>query len=111
MYGYVFLAKNLVTGRTWVGTNRSVAFDNKYFGDEDKVIDEINKYGISKFSVKMLAPAETENALAVLLSHYKAKFEQEVALTEKDAKPLFEPVTDEAKVKKSRGKRKIVEDE
>ncbi len=112
MYGYVFLAKNLVTGRTWVGSNRAVTFDKKYFGDDDKVIDEINKYGISKFSVDMLAPAETEEALVALLAQYKAELEKEVApVVEEEVEPLSEPVTEKPKVNKGRGKKKIVEDE
>lgn len=84
MYGYVFLAKNLVTGERWTGVNRAVTFDKHFLGDSDKVIDDVNRYGITKFEVSMLAPAESEETLNVLADKYAKQFPVEP--TEKPAK-------------------------
>lgn len=102
MYGYVFLAKNHITGEQWVGINRAVAFNKHFFGDSDKVIDAVNKYGITKFSVDMLSPAESEEALIALEKAYKAKYEVKSISEPEEPAPV--------NVKKSR-KKKTEEDE
>lgn len=85
MYGYVFLAKNLVTGDVWVGINRSVAFSKTFFGDKDEIIDAVNRYGITKFTVEMIAPAESEETLLALERAYKAKYESPKKVEEVEA--------------------------
>lgn len=73
MYGYVFLTENKETGKKYVGIHRAVSFDNKYFGEE--ATPDVEKYGASKFSVKMLMPYESEKALVEAEAYWREKYE------------------------------------
>lgn len=59
MIGYIFRADNRVTGKTYIGKNLSVAFDNKYIGNNPGVISDAEKYGADSFIVKMIRACET----------------------------------------------------
>jgi hypothetical protein len=92
MYGYVFLTENKETGKKYIGIHRAVSFDNKYFGEE--ATPDVEKYGASKFSVKMLMPYESEKALVESESYWREKYE----VTAEEEKP-------------KKGRRKKAEDE
>lgn len=70
MYGYVFVATNTETGKKYVGVNRSVKFDEKFFGEDDALLMDIQKYGAHKFSSRMIMPCETEEALVACETAY-----------------------------------------
>ena len=65
MFGYIFEVTNNKTGETYLGKRYGVTFDKKYFGEEsnDKLAVAIEKYGRPSFSVKMIMPYESPEAL------------------------------------------------
>ena len=65
MQGYIFEVTNNKTGETYLGKRSAVAFDKTYFGevDNEKLAIDIEKYGRPAFSVKMIRPFETVEAL------------------------------------------------
>ncbi len=65
MYGYIFEVTNNKTGDTYLGKRYAVSFDKNYFGEADnaKLAVAIEKYGRPTFSVKMLMPFDTQEAI------------------------------------------------
>lgn len=76
MYGYVFLTTNLKSGKKYIGARRSVLFDKNYFGELEEIAKDVHNEGPQSFSVKMLMPYESEEALVAgekyFLDEYKA---------------------------------------
>ena len=122
MYGYVFVATNTETGKRYVGINRSVKFDEKFFGEDDTLLMDVQKYGAHKFSSRMIMPCETEEALLACekayidaykamsdsdFYNYKKKSEpvKQVKAPEKEESKPISAIADEAVTRKSRKKR------
>ena len=65
MYGYIFEVTNNKTGETYLGKRYAVSFDKNYFGEveNDKLAIAIEKYGRPSFSVKMIMPFESPEAV------------------------------------------------
>lgn len=74
MYGYIFLTENVETGKMFIGENRSVRFDPKYFGVNEELFADIDKYGSHKFSTKMLMPYESEKDLMAGKEYWLSKY-------------------------------------
>jgi len=60
MLGYIFETENTVTGKKYIGQIMSVSFIRKHFGNHPALISDLKKYGLDKFTVKMLRACETK---------------------------------------------------
>lgn len=58
MLGYVFMTENLANKKKFIGKNLSVIFDREYFGDNDALLDDIEKFGKENFKCTMLSACE-----------------------------------------------------
>ena len=74
MFGYVFIATNSENGKKYIGKRYAVGFDRKYFGDDPKVMNDIEKYGVSAFSCKMLMPYESAKAVEWGYNHFVEEY-------------------------------------
>ena len=88
MYGYTFAVTNNKTGETYIGKRYAVAFDNKYFGEDEneELSKAIEKDGKASFSVKMIMPYETKEAVDYAFNEIKPpeKIKRKRAETVKD---------------------------
>lgn len=73
MYGYIFETTNNKTGEKYIGKRYAVNFDKNYLGevDNDALSIAIEKYGRTAFSVKMLRPFESANALEEVYASFQ----------------------------------------
>lgn len=58
MIGYVFMVENLTNHKKYIGKYLSVVFDKGYFGDNEALLDDVDKLGDSNFKVTMLGACE-----------------------------------------------------
>lgn len=111
MYGYIFISENLKSGKKFLGKFASVNFNRKYFGDNPKLLADLNSIGKENFTVKMIRACESkpeyEMAYDMYLTQYKALTDASFYNCEKAVKAETEDV--EEKSKRSR-KKKVVEE-
>ncbi len=111
MYGYIFISENLKTGKKFLGKFASVKFDRAHFGDNPKLLADIEKQGKENFTVKMIRACESqpeyEMAYDMYVNEYKVLTDNNFYNCEKSAKA--EPEETEEKSKKNR-KKKVVEE-
>ena len=77
MYGYIYLTRNKVTGRIYVGQKKSNIFlGEKYLGSGRALKQAIQYYGKESFSVELLEEIDTEELMdereIYWISFYKA---------------------------------------
>lgn len=70
LFGYVYITKNLINNKIYVGQHRSNKFDNTYFGSGNIIKNAINKYGIDNFTVHLLSWATDRQDLNNLEKFY-----------------------------------------
>ena len=63
MFGYVYITKNKINNKFYIGKKESSFYDNTYFGSGKLIKNAIKKYGIDNFDNKILYEAEDENTL------------------------------------------------
>lgn len=63
MYGYVYLIKNMVNGRPYVGSHAGSYFDKNYYGSGNNIKKAIKKYGRQFFRRKILFRAKNYDDL------------------------------------------------
>lgn len=64
MFGYVYLVRNKVNGKMYIGQKHSDVFDPTYYGSGVYLKRALNKYGIENFEhVKVLEWCETKESL------------------------------------------------
>ena len=82
MFGYTFEVTNTKTGETYLGKRYAVAFDRKYFGEEenDKLAVAIEKYGRPSFTVRMIMPYESPEALDAAFAELQPKKTKKVVV-------------------------------
>ena len=111
MYGYIFISENLKSGKKFLGKFASVNFNRTYFGDNPKLLADVEKLGKENFTVKMIRACESqpeyEMAYDMYLNEYKALTDDSFYNCEKAVKTESEEP--EEKSKKSR-KKKVVEE-
>ncbi len=73
MYGYIYETKNKVNGKRYIG-QRKGEFTPKYLGSGLHLRSSINKYGVSKFEVKVIASAENREKLNQLEMKFIAEY-------------------------------------
>lgn len=102
MIGYIFETINKKTGEKYLGKRYSVAFDKKYFGEEEneRLAKDIEKYGRPSFESQMIMPYES---LDVLNEAFKSMSKPVIVEEPKD-----EPVEEKKSSKK--GRKKVNED-
>lgn len=80
MFGYIYLTKNLVNGRLYVGKHKSEKYDSQYFGSGKILLQAIDKYGIQNFTNEIIYEAKTEEDLnqkeIQYISEYRRKYEK-----------------------------------
>ena len=108
MYGYIFETTNTKTGEKYIGKRYAVLFDKSYLGEEDNtaLAVAIEKYGRPSFSVKMLMPYESKEAVD---SAYESMIK--VEKPEKVEKPVEEVEPEVEKPAKKGRKKKVAEGE
>lgn len=78
MFGYIYLTKNSVNGRLYVGKHKSEKYDSQYFGSGKILLQAIDKYGIQNFTNEIIYKAETEEDLnqkeIQYISEYRRKY-------------------------------------
>lgn len=78
MFGYIYLTKNLVNGRLYVGKHKSEKYDSQYFGSGKILLQAIDKYGIQNFTNEIIYEAKTEEDLnqkeIQYISEYRRKY-------------------------------------
>lgn len=105
MLGYIFLTENSANGKKYIGKRQAVSFDRKYFGDTEEIKKDLEEFGPSAFTVKMLRAVEE---LEVLDYIYQEFLKSHSALTD----PIYYNCeTVEAPKKKAVRRKKKVEDE
>lgn len=79
-YGYVYLTTNLRNQILiyYIGQRTKSGFDNTYFGSGKKIVKSVNKFGGSKFRVKILSWAKSKKELDFLeeksILRYRQKY-------------------------------------
>lgn len=114
MYGYIFETTNTKTGDTYLGKRYAVAFDKKYFGeDEDNALAvAIEKYGRPAFSVKMIMPAESPEQLDAMFEEMQKASKPSKKSAKKEEMPeevISEPEVEEPKPTKKKKSTKTEE--
>lgn len=112
MYGYIFEVTNNKTGETYIGKRYAVSFDKHYLGETmiDKLAVDIEKYGRPAFSVKMLMPFDTPEAIDEVFASMQKPVK---APKKQEEKKVEEPVVEEKpveEVKPKKGRKKKVEE-
>lgn len=74
MYGYIYITKNIVNGTLYIGRRKLSIFDPSYLGSGKLLQRAIRKYGIHKFTVQILAKANSLRELNSLEKEYIAKY-------------------------------------
>lgn len=62
-YGYVYLTRNLINGKMYVGCHKSSKVDPSYYGSGKLLHYAIKKYGLENFSVEILKWCKTKDDL------------------------------------------------
>ena len=63
-YGYIYLTKNLINGKKYIGQHASECFDKSYKGSGKILKQAIDKYGKDNFSVEILEWCHSRDELA-----------------------------------------------
>lgn len=63
MVGYIYLTKNLVNGKIYIGKHISQSYDESYLGSGKILKNAIKKYGKHRFSNAVLYEAESLDEL------------------------------------------------
>jgi group I intron endonuclease len=75
--GYVYITKNNINNRAYVGKKYSTTFDNTYYGSGILLNEAIKKYGKNNFTIEILDWAKTEDELNMMeiyfIENYKNK--------------------------------------
>lgn len=70
MIGYVYLIKNLINGKVYVGSHTSKSFDKHYYGSGTIIKLAIKKYGRKNFKRKVLFKANSLEELQNVETHF-----------------------------------------
>lgn len=89
MYGYVYKAENLKSGKKYIGMRRAVNFDRLYIGEDPDFIADAEKTGREFVFCRMLMPYESEKALVAGYERFREEIkpEPEIAEAEPEARP------------------------
>lgn len=63
MYGYIYITKNLINGKRYIGQHKSKTKDKYYLGSGIILNKAIRKYGRSNFKLKIIYSAESNEEL------------------------------------------------
>ena len=69
-YGYIYLTRNEINGKIYIGQHKSQCYDEKYYGSGKVLISAINKYGKENFSNKIIQIANSKFELDILEKAY-----------------------------------------
>ncbi|WP_304393359.1 GIY-YIG nuclease family protein [uncultured Clostridium sp.] len=70
LYGYVYLVRNKLNNKIYVGQHRSNIIDYSYYGSGTIITRAIRKYGIDNFELKVLSWASNRTELNMLEKFY-----------------------------------------
>ena len=77
MIGYIFMVENLTNNKKYIGKYLSVVFDKGYFGDNDALLDDVEKLGEANFNITMLSACEelkyVDAVYKLMLDKYNAE--------------------------------------
>lgn len=62
-YGYIYITKNLVNNKLYIGKHSRPQFDKSYFGSGKGILNAIKKYGKSNFICEVIDWAKDEGEL------------------------------------------------
>ena len=63
MYGYIYITKNNVNGKQYIGKHKNSEFDSKYIGSGIMLQKAIRKYGIENFSCNLICECYSREEL------------------------------------------------
>jgi len=63
IYGYIYMTKNQINGKQYIGQHKSSEWDNSYFGSGILLKQAIRKYGKENFTCQPLAWALSKKQL------------------------------------------------
>lgn len=63
MYGYVYITRNLINKKYYIGQHKKTYFDEKYHGSGKLLKRAIQKYGIENFRTSMICVAKDKDEL------------------------------------------------
>jgi group I intron endonuclease len=77
-YGYIYITRNLINGKRYIGQHKSKDWDCKYYGSGKYLKNAIKKYGIENFTCFPLVWAWSKEELNKLeidyIAHYKPEY-------------------------------------
>ncbi|MGH9864501.1 MAG: NUMOD3 domain-containing DNA-binding protein [Candidatus Acidiferrales bacterium] len=76
MIGYVYLTKNTVNGRLYVGSHAASEFDQKYYGSGTLIRRALKKHGKRNFKRKILYRADSREELIRMETHFIGKLKK-----------------------------------
>jgi len=63
MYGYIYITKNLINEKQYIGQHKSNKFDDNYLGSGNLILLAIKKYGAENFKSKIIERCDSFNIL------------------------------------------------
>lgn len=63
MYGYIYITRNLINNKYYIGQHKSEKFDDNYFGSGLLIRRAVDKYGIENFKTSMICVANSKEQL------------------------------------------------
>lgn len=77
MFGYIYLTKNLVNNKVYIGKHKSDKYDSKYYGSGLILKKAIKKYGINNFTNELIDKADSLEELNEKEKYYISKYKEE----------------------------------
>lgn len=82
MVGYIYLTKNLINGRMYIGKHHSAIYDSNYYGSGKILQQAIERYGKENFTNEILFEANTVEELNLkeiqFISEYRKKYKEKM---------------------------------
>jgi hypothetical protein len=105
MLGYIFMVENTTNNKKYIGKYLSVLFDRHYFGDNEKLLDDIDDIGEDKFKITMLSACEDIKYVDAVYKAMLDKYNAESDPNFYNCSVKSESLTTTVKPKRSRKKK------
>lgn len=63
MYGYIYITRNLINKKIYIGKHKSEKYDSSYYGSGKLLLYDIEKYGKNNFTNEILYKADSKEEL------------------------------------------------
>ena len=70
MFGYIYLTKNLITNKIYIGQHKSKKYKPSYLGSGKRLVNSIAKYGKDNFEKSILDTADSKEELDLKEKYY-----------------------------------------